>query len=323
MNKKPIIALAPMAGITDWPMRVLCCEQGCNYTTTEMVSAMGYLTAPQSLHVYQYLLAVDEHEVTPAVQIFGHHADLMAQAAARLSDLGLFSAVDINMGCPAHKVNGSGSGSALMKDLPLCSEIIRAVRSATSLPLTVKMRLGWDDNSLCASELAHICEDNGVDMITVHGRTRMQQYSGKANWQAIADVKQRVKIPVILNGDITSAKSAMDALNQTGCDGLAIGRGALGNPFLFGQIRAALEGRDVEFPSTELIIATAKRHGDMMRQWKGDHSAVLEMRKHMCWYIHGRRGAAKLRTRITAVDTMDEVYQLLDEFAALQDSLQE
>ena len=245
MNKTPILALAPMAGITDWPMRTLCCEMGCNYTTTEMVSAMGYLTAPDSLHVYRHLLAVNKEEPSPAVQIFGHRADLMARAAAKLSDLGKFSAIDINMGCPAHKVNSSGSGSALLKNLPLCAEIISSVRKSTNLPVTVKMRLGWDDESLCAIELAHIAEDCGADMLTVHGRTRMQQYSGKADWQAIAQVKQSVKIPVLLNGDIVSAQSALDALSMSGCDGIAIGRGALGRPFLFAQISAALAGKPV------------------------------------------------------------------------------
>lgn len=311
----PILALAPMAGITDWPMRLLCAEQGCNYTTTEMVSAMGYLTAPDSLYVYQYLLAVHPNEPKPAVQIFGHHPDFMARAAAKLSDLGRFSAIDINMGCPARKVTGSGSGSALMLDLPLCAQIITAVRQATSLPVTVKMRLGWDDAHLCACELAHIAQECGADMLTVHGRTREQQYAGQANWQAIAQVRQSVHIPVLLNGDITSAESALRALRETGCAGLAIGRGALGNPFLFGQTRAALDGRSFTLPTFEEVVETAVRHGEMMRGWKQEHAAVTEMRKHMCWYIHGRRGAAKLRTRITALEHLDDVYALLRAFA--------
>ena len=169
IDPSPILALAPMAGITDWPMRLLCAEQGCNYTTTEMVSAMGYLTAPDSLYVYQYLLAVHPDEPRPAVQLFGHHPDLMGQAAQRLSELGRFSAIDINIGCPARKVTGSGSGSALMRDLPLCAQIITAVRKSTVLPVTVKMRLGWDDDHLCAPELAHIAQECGADLLTVHG----------------------------------------------------------------------------------------------------------------------------------------------------------
>lgn len=307
-----------MAGITDWPMRLLCCEQGCNYTTTEMVSAMGFLTAPESLHVYRYLLAVHPGEVKPVVQIFGHEPMLMAQAAARLSDMGLFSGVDINMGCPAHKVAGSGSGSALMKDLRLCGQIITLVRAATKLPLSIKMRLGWDDESICAKELAQICEDCGADLVTVHGRTRMQQYSGTANWDEIARVKQSVRIPVILNGDITCAEDAVRALKETNCDGIAIGRGALGNPFLFGQIQSALRGEEVTLPSVHEMVAAAIRHGEMMREWKGEKSAVPEMRKHLCWYIRGQRGAAKIRTQITTVSSLNEVFDLLRAFAEEQ-----
>ena len=319
-NELPIIALAPMAGITDWPMRLLCSEHGCNYTTTEMVSAMGFLSAPDSLHVYRYLLAKHSDEVKPVVQIFGHEAQLMAQAAARLTDMNEFAGIDINMGCPAQKVAGSGSGSALMKDLPRAAQIITLVRAATKLPMTVKMRLGWDDDSICAKELARICEDCGVDMITVHGRTRMQQYSGHADWEKIAEVKQSVRIPVILNGDITCAQDAVSALNQTGCDGIAIGRGALGNPFLFAQIKAAFEGNEIPEFTCAQMVETAIRHGEMMRAWKGEKSAVPEMRKHLCWYIRGQRGAAKLRTLLTTVSSLDEVYTLLRDFASEQNN---
>ena len=321
MNKQPIIALAPMAGISDWPMRTLCVEQGCGYTTTEMVSAQGYLTAPDTLNVYKYLLAIGPEEPPPVVQIFGRRADLMAEAARKLSDTGLFSGVDINMGCPAQKVTGGGAGSALMRDLPLCAEIISAVRKATSLPLSVKMRLGWDEEHITAPELAHIAEDCGADLLTVHGRTRSQQYSGHADWEQIGIVKRSVRIPVLCNGDVNSAESCMEALRISGCDGVAIGRGALGNPFVFAQIRAALNGQMPVCPDDGQIVATAIRHGKMMLDWKGEHAAVLEMRKHLCWYIHGKRGAAQLRTRITAVDTMEEVFSLLREFAALQKNI--
>lgn len=319
-NSLPLIALAPMAGITDWPMRLLCSEQGCNYTTTEMVSAMGFLSAPDSLHVYRYLLAKHPDEITPVVQIFGHEPQLMAQAAAKLTDMNAFAGIDINMGCPAQKVAGSGSGSALMKNLQLAGQIITLVRAATALPLTVKMRLGWDDDSICAKELAHICEECGVDAITVHGRTRTQQYSGKANWEKIAEVKQSVRIPVVLNGDITCAEDAVNALNMTGCDGIAVGRGALGNPFLFAQIKAAFEGKEIPVFSCDEMVETAIRHGEMMREWKGEKSAVPEMRKHLCWYIRGQRGAAKLRTQLTTVGSLNEVYDLLRAFAQEQNS---
>lgn len=318
MIKTPILALAPMAGITDWPMRLLCAEMGCNYTTTEMVSAQGLLQAPDTLNVYKYLLAVHPDEPKPRVQIFGHRVDYLSQAAARLSDTGLFSGLDINMGCPAQKIVTSDSGSALMRDLPLCAEIISAVRRASPLPLSVKMRLGWDEQHKTAVELARIAQDCGADLLTVHGRTRVQQYSGKADWQAIRQVKASVSIPVLCNGDVHSVESALNALSVTGCDGVAIGRGALGNPFLFAQIADALNGKSPRLPTDGEIVSTAIRHGRMMLEWKGEHSAVLEMRKHLCWYIHGRRGAARLRTRITGADTMAEVFDLLREFAALQ-----
>ena len=318
MNKTPILALAPMAGISDWPMRTLCVEQGCNYTTTEMISAQGFLTAPSTLNVYRFLLAVGPQEPPPVAQIFGRRADYLSEAAARLTDSGLFSGIDINMGCPAQKVVTGGAGSALMKDLPLCQELIAAVRKATILPVSVKMRLGWDDEHRCAVALAHIAEDCGADLITVHGRTRAQQYAGQADWQEIARVKASVNIPVLCNGDIDSPQAALRALRVTGCDGVAIARGALGNPFLFAQISAALDGCEPAYPSDDEIINTAIRHGRMMLNWKGERSAVLEMRKHLCWYIRGKRGAAQLRTRITAVDTMEEVFDLLREFGRLQ-----
>ncbi|MBQ9197192.1 MAG: tRNA dihydrouridine synthase DusB [Clostridia bacterium] len=314
----PILALAPMAGITDWPMRTLCAEQGCNYTTTEMVSAQGFLQAPNTLNVYRYLLAVNPEEPAPRVQIFGHDTGYMAEAAAQLSDTGLFSGVDINMGCPAQKVVTSGSGSAMMRDLAQCARVITAVRKATALPLSVKMRLGWDENHICAAELAKIAQDCGADLLTVHGRTRAQQYAGKADWHQIARVKQAVSIPVLCNGDINSAESALNALNATGCDGVAIGRGALGNPFVFAEIKAALQGEAFSLPDERRIVDTAIRHGKMMLEWKGERSAVLEMRKHLCWYIHGKRGAARLRTQITAACTMAEVFDLLERFAKLQ-----
>ena len=320
MTKLPILALAPMAGITDWPMRTLCVEQGCNYTTTEMISAQGFLTAPDTLNVYKFLLAVSPDEPRPAAQIFGHDPAYMARAAARLTDTGLFSGIDINMGCPAQKVVTSGSGSAMMRDLPNCAAVIAAVRRATDLPVSVKMRLGWDEAHICAAELAKIAQEEGANLLTVHGRTRAQQYSGKADWQAVARVKQAVSIPVLCNGDIDGPESTIRALSLTGCDGVAIGRGALGNPFVFARIRAALRGEPVPTPDIDTIVQTAIRHGRMMLEWKGERSAVLEMRKHLCWYIHGRRGAARMRTRITSVQTMAEVFALLNEFSALQNA---
>lgn len=315
MMNEPILSLAPMAGITDWPTRLLCCEQGCNYTTTEMISAMGLLQAPSDSAVYRYLLSVSPEEKPPVAQLFGHEPGYLAQAASKLTDMGIFSGIDINMGCPAPKVTGSGSGSALMRDLPLADKIIQAVRQSTSLPLSVKMRLGWDEQHITAPELAHICEENGCDLITVHGRTRDQQYSGQADWDAIAAICGTVHIPVLLNGDITTADDALRALQYCRCAGIAIGRGALGNPFIFSQIISALKGEAPLFPTVRQLTDIAVRHVRLMAAWKGERGAVIEMRKHLCWYIHGKPGAARLRTRIVTTESLTDVIELLNEYA--------
>ena len=314
ISNKLLLSLAPMAGISDWPMRTLCTEQGCNHTTTEMVSAIGLLTAPKDLNVYKFLLHVGSDEPAPFVQIFGRDPAILADATSYLTSLNRFSGIDINMGCPAPKVTSGGNGSALMRDLQQCERIIKAVRSATSLPLSIKMRLGWDDSSRCAVELSQIAEDSGANLLTVHGRTRVQQYSGHADWEYVSKVKQAVKIPVLINGDITDAESAREALNISGCDGIAIGRGALGNPFVFKEILSSLNGLPYEPPCLENIIETALRHCRTMIEWKGEHSAVLEMRKHLCWYIRGQRGAAAFRTRITHAASYDQIHALLMEF---------
>ena len=309
------LALAPMAGVTDAAFRQICSELGAGYTITELISSKALCYHDKKTFS---LLTQFPGEHPAAVQIFGSDPVCMAEAAQIAMEHTGADILDINMGCPARKVTGSGSGSALMRDLPLCAQIITAVRKSTVLPVTVKMRLGWDDDHLCAPELAHIAQECGADLLTVHGRTREQQYAGQADWQAVARVKQAVRIPVLLNGDIISADSALRALRETGCDGLAIGRGALGNPFLFAQIRAALAGQPVVYPTFEQVVETAIRHGEMMRAWKQEHAAVTEMRKHMCWYIHGRRGAARLRTQLTALDNLDDVYALLRQFAREQ-----
>ncbi len=313
MNKDRHISLslAPMAGITDQVFRRLCFEQGCDAATTEMVSAQGFLTAPRDRNAYRFLLARYPEEGPLSVQIFGSDPLYMAQAAARLTDLGLFSAIDINMGCPAQKVVGGQSGSALMKDPALAGEIAARVKAATPLPVTVKMRLGWDDEHKNAVSFARILEQAGIDGLTVHGRTRMQQYAGQADWQAIAEVKKAVSIPVIANGDIVDEKSALKALEITGCDGLAIGRGALGNPWLFARIRAALKGAAYTPPTFSQVVDTAMRQAREMAEWKGRRSALLEMRKHFAWYTAGRRNSAQVRTKINLAASFEEVEALL------------
>ena len=300
-----------MAGITDQVFRRLCFEQGCDGATTEMVSAQGFLTAPPDRNAYRFLLARFPEEGPLAVQIFGNEPLFMAQAAARLTGLGAFSSIDINMGCPAQKVVGGQSGSALMKDPDLAGEIVRQVKRATPLPVTVKMRLGWDEEHKNAVDFAKGLEQAGAAGLTVHGRTRMQQYSGKADWQAIGEVKKAVSIPVIANGDIVDGKTALEALRVTGCDGLAIGRGSLGNPWVFAEIRAALENRPYTPPPFSLVIDTAMRQAREMAEWKGERSALLEMRKHFAWYTAGRRNSAQVRTKVNLASSFAEVEKLL------------
>lgn len=307
----PKVYLAPLAGITDRVYRRLCFEQGCDGATTEMVSAQGYLTAPPDRNAYRFLLARFPEEGPLAVQIFGSEPFFMAQAAARLTELGSFSSIDLNMGCPAQKVVGGQSGSALMKDPELAAEIVRQVKGATPLPVTVKMRLGWDAEHKNAVAFARALEQAGADMLTVHGRTRQQQYSGKADWDMIGRVKRVVSIPVIANGDITDGKTALDVLKTTGCDGVAIGRAALGNPWIFAEIKAALAGESYSPPPFSQVIETALRQAREMAEWKGERSALLEMRKHFAWYTAGRRNSAQVRTRVNLASSFEEVEALL------------
>ncbi len=304
------VRLAPLAGITDWPFRLLCFEQGCTCATTEMVSALGYHYAPKSRAV-QSLLERHPDEPRLIVQIFGKEPEYMASAARGLSGTGLYDGIDVNMGCPAHKVAAGGEGAGLMRDPKTAEAILRAVVKASSLPVSVKIRLGWDDEHRNAAEIAHIAEDCGVSEIAVHGRTRMQMYAGRADWEAVAEVKRAVRVPVLGNGDITSARDCLEKIAASGVDGVLIGRGALGNPWLFAEIRAALNGEEWTPPDRPERIRTALRHYDMMLAWKPRHIAVAEMRKHIGWYIAGMRGAAQLRDRINHMDDPDEVRTLL------------
>ena len=305
------LELAPMAGITDQVFRRLCFEQGCDAATTEMVSAQGFLTAPKDRNAYRFLLARFPEEGLLSVQLFGSEPVYFARAAEKLTELGLFTGIDINMGCPAQKVVGGQSGSALMKDPNLAFRIVESTVKTTCLPVTVKMRLGWDEEHKNAVTFAKGLEQAGAAALTVHGRTRAQQYSGKADWQAIGDVKKAVSIPVVANGDIVDGKTAMEALRVTGCDGLAIGRGALGNPWIFAEIRAAIENRAYTPPPFSQVIDTAMRQARDMAAWKGERSALLEMRKHFSWYTAGRRNSAQVRTKVNLAGSFAEVEELL------------
>lgn len=310
------LILAPMAGVTDAPYRLLCFERGADRAITEMISAQGYLTAPPSLNVYRFLTEKWPGETETYVQVFGNDPAYVGEAVRRLSGLGRYQGIDINMGCPAHKVTGGGSGSALMKEPLLAAGIMRAARKATGLPVTVKMRLGWD--GFTADALARIAENEGMDAVAVHGRTRMEQYMGKADWEKIRIVKESVRIPVYANGDVFTGEDAKSIAEATGCDGILVGRGALGNPWLFEEARAALCEEAYQRPDAETVITLALRHAEMMAQWKDERHAIVEMRKHFAWYLKGMRGAAKLRTRINAMDNMEEVKAVLLRFAKEQ-----
>ena len=298
--------MAPMAGVTDLPFRLLCKEMGSILSVTEMVSAKGLLHAPENARAVQALLTHAVQEEPVSVQLFGSEPQTMALAIQKLSDRRFF-AVDINMGCPAPKITKSGEGSALLRDIPLAARIIAAARKATALPLTVKMRIGWDADTIVAVPFARMAEAEGADAMTVHGRTRMQFYAGEANWEEIAKVKAAVSIPVIGNGDIDCAEKALQRMQETHCDAVAIGRGAMGNPWIFAQIRDAMQGRGYELPTDAQRMRMAIRHAAMLCAWKGESIAIREMRGHAARYTKGMQGATQMRLRLQSVSTLSEL----------------
>ena len=308
----PVI-LGPMAGVTDMPARLLALEQGASFCVTEMLSAKGYLYAPRDARATVSLTRRDPRETRLGLQLFGREPDLIARAAAELSDKG-FAFIDLNMGCPAPKITGNGEGSALMREPELAQAVAAAAVRATHLPVTVKIRAGWD--SVTAPELARRLQNAGVRAIAVHARTRMQFYSGKADWSVIQAVKRAVSLPVIGNGDIVDGESAARMLEETGCDGLMVARAAQGNPWIFAQIRAHLRGEPWNAPSVEERVRTALRHLDMQIALDGEEHAVREMRKHIAWYVSGLRGSARLREKINALPRAQQVRDCLLEYAA-------
>ena len=305
---RPAVCLAPMAGFSDRTFRLLCRERGADLVTSEMISAKGLLFMSKKTRA---LSLPEEGDAPYAVQLFGNEPETLANAVAIVErDLGgQLLAIDLNMGCPAPKIAGNGDGSALMRDPVLAGQIVRATVDAAHVPVSVKFRKGWDAAHENAVEFARVCEASGASFLTIHGRTREQMYSGVADRACMAAVKLAVKIPVIANGDVHSAQSALDTLNETGCDGVMIGRGALGNPFVFEEIICALEGRPYTPPTWDERRETAMRHARMALNEKGEH-AIIELRKHLAFYLRGMHDAAKLRTRINSCKTLEELEQI-------------
>ena len=306
--------LAPMAGVSDAAMRLLCHEQGAAWSVSEMLSAKGWIFSKGKNKNAQELLIRLPGEGIAGLQLFGREPEIMAEAARDLENIG-FEFFDLNFGCPAPKITGNGEGSALMKEPELIGKIVRAMVDATKKNVTVKIRAGWDEGSVNAVEVAKICEDNGAKAVAVHGRTRMQQYSGKADWRVIRDVKKAVSVPVLGNGDIRSGKDALRMLDETGCDGVLAARAAEGNPWLFAEIKAAMLGENYVPPTPGERVEMALRHFELEGRLHGERGGMLEMRKHIAWYISGMRNAARFRERINTLDDAAQVRESLLEFA--------
>ena len=302
------LILGPMAGVTDLPFRLLCKEQGAGLLCMEMVSAKGIMYNNKNT---KFLLTIDERERPVSLQLFGSDPDIISEQAKRIEELP-FDILDINMGCPVPKIVNNGDGSALMKNPLLAGEIIEKTARAIQKPVTVKIRKGFDEEHINAVEMAHIAQESGAAAIAVHGRTREQYYSGKADWEIIRKVKEAVKIPVIGNGDVWTPQDAIDMRKQTGCDGVMIGRGAQGNPWIFKQIlHYEQTGELLEKPSPQEVTEMILRHAKMKMEFKGEYIGMREIRKHAAWYTAGYKNSAKLRGKINETETYEELKELL------------
>ena len=301
------IALGPMAGVTDWAFRTVCAQLGANITVTEMVSSRALVYQDKKSAA---LLRKNEGSLCGA-QIFGNDPAIMAEAAVLALEISGCDFLDINMGCPMPKIANSGDGCGLMRTPELAGEIVAAVSKAVSVPVTVKCRLGWDKGSVNVLDFTKRMEDHGAAMITVHGRTRAQLYSGVADWDYITKVKNQLSIPVIANGDIVDGEAAVKCLKRTGADGVMIGRASFGDPWVFEQTKAALEGQPVpERPCLKDRIAVAVRQFELSQQDHGEHIACLEARKHFAWYLRGVRNASYYKNVISSMKTMEDIYRI-------------
>lgn len=320
------IMLAPLAGVSDYAFRRICREHGAVYTVSEMVSAKALcyeqlgrrrnaVESPKTAP----LTTVREDDYPMAVQLFGSEPEFMSEATARLCQLDYIgcqsvrppAAIDINMGCPVHKVTANGEGSALLKDPLLCGRIVSAVAAASSVPVTVKIRIGWDTSSINAVEVARICQESGASLVCVHGRTRSQMYNPGVNRDVIAEVRSALSIPVIANGDIYNGDDARAMLEYTGCDGIMVARGALGNPWIFDEIVSTLEERVYIPPTTRERIAVALQHTELLIGLYGEKNGTAQARKHIAWYIKGIHGASAVRNKVMTCLTYNEIRELL------------
>lgn len=309
-------ALAPMASVADRAYRLICREYGASYVTSEMVSAKGLCYSDRKTNE---LCTVTEKERPMAIQLFGNEPEFMERAVEIVSKYNP-DIIDINMGCPVPKVVGIGCGSALMCDVKQAAAVAESVVRASSVPVTVKFRKGWDDSSVNAVEFAKAMEASGAAAITVHGRTREQFYTGEADWKIISEVKKNVKIPVIANGDVTDLKSCLDMYEQTGCDLVMIGRGSYGNPFVFKEISSYYKGEEYTVPTIEEKMSVMLRHIRLILDIseKSEELAIHEARKHAAWYMNGYYASAKFRARCYNLTSYSEAEQLAEEFIKLQ-----
>lgn len=305
---KTRLILGPMAGVTDIAFRQICREMGCGLTCTEMISSKALCYQDKKTRA---LMELAPGESPAAIQLFGSEPECMAKAAEKVMELQSPAIIDINMGCPVGKIVKSGDGSALMLDPPKASAVIRAVRSAVNVPVTVKFRKGFDSGKVNALDFAKMCEDSGAAAVAVHGRTRAQMYAGKADWNIIKAVKQAVNIPVIANGDVFSGADAAHILKYTGADAVMIGRGAMGNPWIFQEALAVINCQEIPSPPTfSEKVDTAVRQFELAAASRGERAACLEARRHFAWYLRGMPYASFFKEKIMSVSTLNDIYNV-------------